>query len=128
MHLRLLYLWALLLGILFIAGLLHDGSRCVGHTWSGMFALTSVSMVLVRSLRRMNVYLNPTSLLRVSVIPIRPGLNGTTLQPLPAVVGSATYGTTDQVLRSNGVSSTVDDASNLTYDPASRSTSDLDCA
>ncbi len=38
---------------------------------------------------------------------------------IPAVVGSATYGTTDQVLSWNGVSSTVDDASNLTYDPAS---------
>jgi len=55
MHLRLLYVWALLLGILFISRLnCMTVPDLVVICVAGIFALTSVSMVIVHSLRRMN--------------------------------------------------------------------------
>jgi hypothetical protein len=55
MHLRLLYVWALLLGILFISRLnCMTVPDLVVIRVAGIFALTSVSMVIVHSLRRMN--------------------------------------------------------------------------
>jgi len=55
MHLRLLYVWALLLGILFI-GMLNFMTvpDLVVICVAGIFGLISISMVIVHSLNRMN--------------------------------------------------------------------------
>jgi len=47
------------------------------------------------------------------------GTAGTTTALTPPAAATATYSATDQVLTWNGVSSTIDKASNITYDPAS---------
>jgi hypothetical protein len=55
MHLRLLYVWALLLGIVFIATLnFLTVPDLVVICVAGLFGLVSISMIIVHSIKRMN--------------------------------------------------------------------------